>query len=899
MNENQEQGENSATSENINWSGAKDLANTSIHPDPWYKRFWDSFVMLLAKLGLFLLGIILDILKALWTVVSGIFIYAWKLIKGVGLLCRKIHRIWNDVDGAGKASFFLNGFGQIKYGQVVDGVIYLVVEVAFLAYFALIGYNNLAGLSLASNVINKAGSQINLINGIISALIVIGYIAVYVLSIKAMYDDYQIINELRFKAARNNAEYVLEHHKEFAEDLTKLSPLQVRNLMRNKYGYDLLSARYISQVPWKRLPEKQETAFQKKRHEIFAKYYAHYDTWRKRIKASAWSEAFGRFLEYEPHKKEESHGFSALSRDMKRSQIAFIHTYDKYNDYYSYTRDLKTNIKVLNQPALLIDAVYLRDPVSKANGLSPLGETSVVVNKKGETRVVKTDFSAKAILPRIVGAFEIPWENAKALSKVYVQASALSKKPKIAGYTPKKNQKGLDFKALQGQPLSDILTAYRDYYQTTLDDFVALNSTKRLADIQSVQEVYLNYAHYRPYFEKGHSAFVGALVNGEKKLPVEVASRLYEDYALATKLGMPDTGKIAENLALRGKRYEGFVHLNQAMAFHGQPERFSRKVKSFSDERFATTILSVPTILAILVCIVPLIFSIFIAFTNWDRDHTNLKFGWDASAWSSILNLFDTTGGGSYAYTFFHLLGWTIIWAFFATFTNYIAGIILALLINRKSIKLKKMWRTIFVVTIAIPQFITLLTIATLLGSDGAINSAMMKWGWISSPWPFLGGTGAADYDCFWPKLTCILVNMWVGIPYTMLSTSGILMNIPEDLYESSRIDGAGPAKQLFSITMPYVLFVTGPALLTQFIGNINNFNVIYFLTGGEPEGNGLVIPAGGTDLLITWLYKLSINYKDYSIASVIGILVFLVCAFFSLIIYSKLGSTKNEEEFQ
>lgn len=75
------------------------------------------------------------------------------------------------------------------------------------------------------------------------------------------------------------------------------------------------------------------------------------------------------------------------------------------------------------------------------------------------------------------------------------------------------------------------------------------------------------------------------------------------------------------------------------------------------------------------------------------------------------------------------------------------------------------------------------------------------------------------------------MVNLWVGVPYTMLQVTGILQNIPADLYEAARVDGANAVVQFFKITLPYMLFVTTPYLITQFIGNINNFNVIYLLT--------------------------------------------------------------------
>ena len=142
-----------------------------------------------------------------------------------------------------------------------------------------------------------------------------------------------------------------------------------------------------------------------------------------------------------------------------------------------------------------------------------------------------------------------------------------------------------------------------------------------------------------------------------------------------------------------------------------------------------------------------------------------------------------------------------------------------------------------------------------------------------------------------------LIINMWVGIPFSMLITSGILMNIPQDLYESARIDGAGPFKTFTKITLPYMLFVTTPYLITQFVGNFNNFNVIYLLTQGDPKSVHLY-QAGETDLLVTWLYKLTVNFQDYNLASVIGIFVFVISAMLSLIVYNSSSSVKNEEDF-
>ena len=146
---------------------------------------------------------------------------------------------------------------------------------------------------------------------------------------------------------------------------------------------------------------------------------------------------------------------------------------------------------------------------------------------------------------------------------------------------------------------------------------------------------------------------------------------------------------------------------------------------------------------------------------------------------------------------------------------------------------------------------------------------------------------------------------MWIGIPYTMLMCSGILMNIPADLYESARIDGASPFKMYVKITLPYMLFVTGPYLVTQFVGNINNFNVIYLLaSNGGVNSNPDLLTSGGSasslDLLITWLFNITTGAtNNYKLASVIGIMIFAVVAILSLIVYNVMPSIKNEEDFQ
>ena len=151
--------------------------------------------------------------------------------------------------------------------------------------------------------------------------------------------------------------------------------------------------------------------------------------------------------------------------------------------------------------------------------------------------------------------------------------------------------------------------------------------------------------------------------------------------------------------------------------------------------------------------------------------------------------------------------------------------------------------------------------------------------------------------DAIWARVLLIVINLWVGIPYTVIQVTGILQNIPEDQYEAARIDGATVAQQFRYVTLPYMIFVLTPDIITQFTGNINNFNIIYLLTGGGPTYVG--DSAGQTDLLVTWLYKLSIDKQQYNMGAVIGIFTFVVLAVVALVTYRNSGSYKDEEGFK
>lgn len=318
-------------------------------------------------------------------------------------------------------------------------------------------------------------------------------------------------------------------------------------------------------------------------------------------------------------------------------------------------------------------------------------------------------------------------------------------------------------------------------------------------------------------------------------------------------------------------------------------------VNSLLDEQFSKTLLALPLAGILIFTVLPIFFMILIAFTNYDNAHTPPNNLFDWVGFENFSQIFYVSNGSStFGFTFGQILLWTLVWAFFATFSNYFLGMLVAMAINKKGIKGKKIFRGILVLTIAIPQFISLLFVSQAFSTNGIINHCLTEWGWISQPIDFWGNTTLA-------RVTVILINVWIGVPYLMLMISGVLMNIPADLYESSKIDGASFIQQYFKITLPYTMFVTGPYLLTSFVGNMNNFNVIYLLTGGAPANDMRLTSsgAGGTDLLITWLFKLTVDQQNYKMAAVIGILVFVVVAVLSLIVYNLIPSTRNEEDYQ
>ena len=320
-----------------------------------------------------------------------------------------------------------------------------------------------------------------------------------------------------------------------------------------------------------------------------------------------------------------------------------------------------------------------------------------------------------------------------------------------------------------------------------------------------------------------------------------------------------------------------------------KPNTILQDLKSLTDENTHKLFMSPPTLCLVIFTILPIVYMMCMAFTNYSKEGDHLiLFDWVGfKNFGALFNKNSSIGS-----QFGSVLGWTLIWAIFATVSNFICGTIVALIINKKGIRLKGLWRTCFSMTIAIPQFVSLLVIRSMLHREGIVNETLVNLGLISDlqRLPFL--TNAT-----WARVLVLVVNLWVGIPYTIMQVTGVLQNIPSEQYEAARIDGANVFQVFRKITLPYMLFVLTPYLITQFMGNINNFNIIYLLTRGEPVGVGNT--AGATDLLVTWLYKLSVDQQKYNLGAVIGIFTFVVLSVVSLITYRSSKSYKDEEGFK
>lgn len=358
------------------------------------------------------------------------------------------------------------------------------------------------------------------------------------------------------------------------------------------------------------------------------------------------------------------------------------------------------------------------------------------------------------------------------------------------------------------------------------------------------------------------------------------------------------------------------THLKHSI--DGIVEPFKEFVKRIWDEFFAYIIIIPSFTLILLFTIIPFLFSFLVAFTNWTSKIAlgQMLFRWDG------LETFKLVFTNSEWLSFFiTVLLWTIFYAFMSSVTVYVLGLIQALIIESKYVVFKKVWRVILLLPWAIPGMISLMLFRNVFADNfGLMNQVLANAGLTESVKSVLASLGLVNQtgagNILWlnspdngalARTIIIVVNLWLGYPYFMLLITGVLGTIPESLYEAADIDGASNGQKFRFITLPWILRATAPVIITTFTFNFNNFGAIYFLSGGGPAYpleslSTEMLASGGapgqTDILISWIYKLSFasGTQHYNMASVYSIIIFVFIGLTAIYNLSKLKSFWEED---
>ncbi len=304
-------------------------------------------------------------------------------------------------------------------------------------------------------------------------------------------------------------------------------------------------------------------------------------------------------------------------------------------------------------------------------------------------------------------------------------------------------------------------------------------------------------------------------------------------------------------------------------------------------------LLIIPAYLAMAFAIVfPVLVTLFIAFTNYDFRHIP---PYKLLDWVGLKNFTNIVQLSTFRKAFSNVLIWTFIWTLAASTLQIVIGIATAIIANQKFIKFKRIFGVIFLLPWAVPAFITIMSFSNFFNdSIGAMNVQVLPF--FEKILPFLDfGIVPWKTDPTWTKVAVIMVQGWLGFPYIYILVSGILQSIPQDLYEAAVVDGATAMQKFWKITLPMIMAVAAPTFISQYTFNFNNFSIIYLFNNGGPGsvGGG----AGSTDILISWIYKLTTQTSpQFSMASAVTLIISLIVISVSLITFKKFNAFDMED---
>ena len=244
-------------------------------------------------------------------------------------------------------------------------------------------------------------------------------------------------------------------------------------------------------------------------------------------------------------------------------------------------------------------------------------------------------------------------------------------------------------------------------------------------------------------------------------------------------------------LALYAANVKGTYETQKRVEAGKRPFPFLEDIKQLFDQKFYKTVLFLPVLGVSVFSILPIVFMILIAFTNYGGDIVPPRL----VDWVGFENFGKLVAVGEYATTFFKIFGWNILWAVLSTGINYFGGLALALLLNKSCVKGKVFWRFFPILAYAIPGFITMLGFKFMFANGGPVNYYITQGGGDAV---FFFGANST-----WPaRFIGLMVNAWISIPSSMLLATGILSNANKDQYEAAKIDGAN-AFQQFGMCLP------------------------------------------------------------------------------------------------
>jgi len=308
-------------------------------------------------------------------------------------------------------------------------------------------------------------------------------------------------------------------------------------------------------------------------------------------------------------------------------------------------------------------------------------------------------------------------------------------------------------------------------------------------------------------------------------------------------------------------------------------------IAAFYDNGFPYFMILPGLIMLVFVVVLPLLFMLTMAFTDYNQYNAPPR---NLLSWVGFDNFKALTNVGIWKDTFMSVFTWTIVWTVVATTLQVLLGFFLALLVNDKRIKFKRTIRTFLILPWAVPAFVSILIFSALFNPTfGAINRDILSHfdliiPWLSNP--------------FWAKTALIMVQTWLGFPFVFALFTGVLQSVPADMYEAADVDGGTRRQKLRHITVPHVLYATAPLLIMQYAGNFNNFNIIYLFNEGNPAVRGQ--NAGGTDILISWVYKLTFETNNYNMAAAITIIMGLIISVFAFFQFRKTSAFKDEGRY-